>query len=168
MNHYITPSSNAKGEGTRISVRVPPELYRLMDIFFSSKRWPYQTFSDLVRHALFNHVEWLDSQDSEEHGVQYLVAMANALVDEEMRTSFRRMLSKLHLIIQEHEEAGEIDDASRVVNQILGVIRGMPDGSMKARYERDVRESYGHLAGEIVEAIKLVDLDPRKAMEDIV
>jgi len=166
MSSYITPSSNSKGEGTRISVRVPPELYRVMDIFFSSKRWPYQTFSDLVRHALFSHIEWLDSQDAEEHGVQYLAAMVNALVDEEMRIGFRRMISKLHAIIAEHEEAGEIDDASRVVNQILGVIRGMPDGSMKARYERDVRSAYGHLAGEIIEAIRLVDLDPTKAVED--
>ena len=165
-NNYITPSSNAKGEGSRISVRVPPELYRVMDIFFSSKRWPYQTFSDLVRHALFAHVEWLDGQDSEEHGVLYLVAMTRALVDEEMRINFGRMINKLHTIIQEHEDHGEIDDASRVVTQILGVIRGMPDGSMRSRYEKDVREAYGHLAGEIVEVIKLVDLDPSKAIEE--
>jgi len=149
-----------------MTVRIPPELARIISVLFDSKKWPYLTSSDLVRHALFNHVEWLDMQDPEEHGLQYLRAMNDQLTEEECNVQFGRMMNKLHSVIKEHVDHGDMDDATRVVNHILGAIKGMPAGTMKQRYEKEIMGAYGDLAGEVIEVIRLVDLDPSKAVED--
>lgn len=167
QSNYTYPSSNSKGEGLRITVRVPPELVRVMQILFDSKRWPYQTFSDLVRHALFNHVEFLDEQSPQENGFQYLLAMIVALNAEDARVHFVRVMAKMQDVVSAHLEHGDLDDAGRVVNQILGAILAMPPGGMKARYEREIRETYGNLVGDEsdIDVVSMVDLDPSKAVD---
>lgn len=166
MNNYIYPSANSKGEGTRVTVRIPPELHRMLMIYFDMKKWPYLTFSDEIRHALFRHAEWLDNQDTEEHGMTYLRAMVNMLNTEEQRIQFARVMGKMRDAIEAHVEHGDMDDASRVVTTILGAIKGMPEGGMRDRYEEEIRKEYGELVGEVVEMVSLVDLDPSKAVEE--
>jgi len=168
QNTYTYPSGNSKGEGQRITVRIPPELLRIMQVFFDSKRWPYMTFSDMHRHALFNHVEWLDDQGAQESELQYLRAMTIALNAEDARVHFNRVMDKLKDVIEAHVEHGDMDDASRVVNQMLGAIMSMPSGGMRARYEGTVREMYGVLCADAVDidVVSMVDLDPSKAVEE--
>jgi len=165
QTNYQYPSSNGQGEGFRIAFRVPPEMGRLAAVLFESKRWPYMTVSDLYRHAMYNHIVWLDEQDPAEHGLQYLQALITQLTEEECNVQFGRMMHKLKSVIQAHVDEGDLDDASRVVTQVIGAIRGMPAGSMRSRYDREIMESWGEYVGEVVEIVRLVDLDPSKAVE---
>lgn len=166
--NFVYPSSNAKGEGSRITVRVPPELHRIMTILFESRRWPYITFADLVRHALFNHVEFLGAEGAETNRLVYLRAMVVALNVEDENVHFNRMVDKTRELVAAHMEHGDIDDASRVVNKMLGSIMSMPSGGMRARYERELRDEYGALCSDAVDidVVALVDLDPSKAVEE--
>jgi hypothetical protein len=167
-SQFIIPSNNHRGASERIAFRVLPELKRELEELFYSKRWPYMTFSDLCRHGLYRHCEWLAAQSPSEANIPYLEALIQTLNREHELILFQRVVDQLGEIVTEHIDAGNKDDAERSILKVLGAIDSMPQGSMRKKYEEQVLRKFGTVIGVLdgrpLEPGKIVGLLP----EDLV
>ena len=166
---FIVPSNNHRGASERITFRCLPELKREIEELFYSKRWPYMTISDLMRHSLYRHAEWLASQSPAESNIAYLEALIQDLNREHELVLFQRVVEHLAEIVTEHLNAGDKDDAQRAVGKVLRAVDAMPKGNMRNRYEKQVLGQYGSLIG-IVDGKKnlkeIVSLLPEDIVQD--
>lgn len=162
MEEFNYPPSSSNTQSIPLNFRIPAELHRMLVELFDSKKFPYRTFSDLERHAMFKHVEYLNNHSGARHNINYLQAMVIVLNKESEITDFQQIMDKLRIQVHVYQENGYREDAARIVNIILGTIAGMPDTQSKRMYEERIRGEFGHYAGKIVEAVRveLVSYDP--------
>lgn len=161
------PPSSASAQSVPINFRMPAELNRVMDELFYSRKWSYRTPSDMYRHAMIRHAEWLSDQSPNKQNTEYLRAMAAALNKESEMTAFQQIMDQLRAQVHAYMDSGAREDAVRTVATQLGAIDGMPNGPTKTRFRERIHSEFGHLAGEIVEG-KTVEALVSYSLEDAV
>ena len=166
---FNIPPSSANTQSVPVNFRIPAELHRVLEELFYSRKFPYRTISDLERHAMVRHAEWLSQKGMVEANTNFIRAMTLALNKESEMTSFQGILDKLRIEVHHHLENGDTEDATRIISTIVGVINDMPAGQMKTRHMKRVMSEFGHIAGEIVEVApknQLVSYDLEDAVDD--
>ena len=149
-DEFRVPASDAKGHTSRLWLRCQPghanQIARVKD----SKRFPYRSTGDILRHALARHLKWLESLPAGK-GIPSVTGAVDAILDlvrdEEFAADFRLVFDKLGSRISAHMGAGSLGEARRLLLQVLRHIDGMPDcywrGPVPGRSERQIQARTG-------------------------
>lgn len=152
-DEFIIPAQDEKGHSARETVRISNELQRDIEVIVQSRRFPYKTAGDLLRHAVVKHLEWLHSLEPgfPKHLLAAHLAQMDLLKEEEMRLASHGVFKKLHDQVEAYLASGEPGEARRVAATIRGRLAGVADSAWKRRFEsRFLRQYAALLDGEPV------------------
>ena len=151
MSNEIDPiefritASDTNGHSARHWFRTIPQMARQIEQVIAGKKFPYRTKGDLLRHALHRHISWLATQDKVLSVSGQVDAIVELMRDEEMAADFTTVFDKLSERISGHLSSGANGEATRLVRMVQDHIKSMPDGYWRDRYQRQMKERYGHL-----------------------
>jgi hypothetical protein len=151
-DEFLVPAQDSKGHSCRELVRMPPGMERDMEILLESKRFPYRSKSDLLRHAVLRHLKWLSTLEPD-FPVHYLVAlqmMQTVATDDLYRAEMARTFHELDTRIQSLLNSGEQVEAMRMISRAKGHMESQADTPAKDRLKKAFQDRYGHFlrAGE--------------------
>lgn len=153
LEEFIIPAQDEKGHSVREVIRISAELERDIDIIVQSRKFPYKTRSDLLRHAVIKHLEWLHVLEPgfPKHLLSAHLAQMDMLKEEEMRLASHLVFKKLHDQVEAYLASGEPGEARRVAATIRSRLNGVADSAWKRRFEaRFLRQYMDLLNGEPV------------------
>lgn len=163
LTEFRTPASDARGHSEKLNqVRVPAQIAARLAEVISSGIWKgyYTNITDVVRHAVFRHLKWLDSISPEyiqfwDREIELMVAF---IAEEDRRAQHFEMFDKLDALIQSNVRRGElqITDNGLVGDQdwidyIQGYLSRIrvridsldPDQPLTKIYQKRFKEKYG-------------------------
>jgi len=143
---FIIPASDAKGHSVRQGFRCTPGHDRQMNIILSSRRFPYKTKPDLLRHAMDRHLKWLLTLDSSLPSVMTQIGIITEILkDEEFHQEFRRIFDRMGDAVANYMSQGSNTEAQRIILQVIAQVKKMPEGYWRDRYLTEIKQRYGHL-----------------------
>jgi len=142
---FIIPASDPKGHSARHWFRCIPAMARQTEQIIQTKKFPYRTKGDLLRHALHRHVSWLSSIEPMVTISGQVDAILEIMRDEEMNNDFALVFDKMKERIAQHLAIGSRREAARLVLTIQNCIKEMPEGYWKDRYKNKIKRKYGDL-----------------------
>jgi Arc/MetJ-type ribon-helix-helix transcriptional regulator len=127
---FYTEGTDKKGQGERITIRIPPRVARgISKIVQSGKIPPYETLSDFVRNAIVHQLH-KDADRINDGSLKHLVNMV-ALLNEEITLS-REEEDYYQIIgyIESHYAGflgqGKIEQAQRYIKERLSRVDDIP------------------------------------------
>lgn len=147
---WVPRATDSRGHGAMISVRVPPQMARLIAQFTSDSRFPYTHQSDLARHAFLRHLRFLASLPNQgvRSAIGQLMAAETVCTIEETHQQFERMLDRLNTIIQGLLNKGTKeakDKAARIVMTELRYMQETGDSYYQQTFTERIRAQYADL-----------------------
>lgn len=165
-DEWRVPASDSRGHSARVQFRVQPGMIREVDEIIQSRKFPYQGQSDLLRHALYRHLRYLETfaMPTGEPVVNSVGRMVDAILavvqDDEYHNDFRLTMQLLNERITDHVRDGGHNEARRLVMQIVDLVNQMPAGYWQRKYSEELQAKWGSfLSAGKVNLIALVD-DP--------
>lgn len=139
---FYTEATDKKGQGERISIRIPPRVVRgIAKIIQSGKIPPYETLSDFVRNAIVHQLH-KDSERMNDGELKRLVNMV-ALLNEEI--TLAREEDDYHQIVAYIEghysgylSQGKIGLAQQYIKERLSRVDDIPE-----RFQDDYEKRLG-------------------------
>lgn len=130
-DEWMQPSSDNKGHSGRLSCRVPPPVARLVEALIASKRFPYSTVDDLVRHAVIRHLYALHAYDQTIPRTLYTAAFAiiRMVQDHEAQVAMRESIVRATQVLQELADEGDWPEVARKIAFVDATLAQMPDTS---------------------------------------
>lgn len=144
-SEFIIPASDTKGHSARHWFRCIPAMARQVEQIIQSKKFPYRTKGDLLRHALHKHMGWLVSVEPMVTVSGQVDAMLEVMRDEEMSSDFSIVFEKMGERVAQHMASNSQREATRLVLTIQTCVKEMPEGFWKDKYQRQLKERYGNL-----------------------
>lgn len=158
MDWTIPPAGNKYGHSASIAAKLPPELYREIQAFVQSGRFPYKTNSDLVRHAVLLQCRALAEM---EPGVAQ-TDLTDVLIEiTRIEIQSQRNLAVIDdavIVLEDHLTRGRVDDARRFYANVYSLALDMPEGEMQEQALNRL-EKFDHLRPKGV-----VSLRPTEAL----
>lgn len=137
---------DSKGHTTRVWASTQPMHKQTLDIIVQSKKFPYRTTGDLIRHALVRHIHWLEKIHKPLSSVTGALDAMNALLrDAEFRAEFTEYLGRLNKQIKEMVAEGDVPAARRLLLETLRCVDTMPEGYWRDKYIAAIREQHKDL-----------------------
>ena len=145
QSEFRIPASDTKGHNARHWFRCIPMMARQVEQIIQSKKFPYRTKGDLLRHALHKHMGWLSSIESVPSVSGQVDAIIEIMRDEEMNNDFHLVFEKLGERITQHITAGAHREATRLIMIVQTHIAEMPDGFWKDKYSEQMGKKYSSI-----------------------
>ncbi|MEE9569544.1 MAG: hypothetical protein V3W37_09170 [Candidatus Binatia bacterium] len=143
---FIIPATDAAGHAERFQFRAVPALWQQMEVVVRSRKFPYKTPGDLLRHGFVRHLDWLQAQrEVHPNNLKQIELMADVLREEQFQQEFTKTFETMANVVAHHISAGAVPEARRVVSHIRAHIRGMEDGYWKEKWERELIKRWGKL-----------------------
>lgn len=140
---FRVPSVDSKGHSVRAWVSLQPMHLQTVDILCQSKKFPYRTRGDFIRHAVVRHIHWLEKIYKPMASVTGALDAMNALLrDAEFRSEFTEYIAKLNKQIISLEREGDEQAARRLLLETLRCVETMPDGYWRDKYLATIREDH--------------------------
>ena len=140
---WRVPASDQKGHSERLWFRCQPSLAAMCDQVVASRKFPYRTKGDLLRHALNSHLKWLQTQGASCSVAGQVDTVMEVLRDEEYHADFLAVFDKLSERVAAHLAVGAQEEAARLIKVVQKHVASMPEGYWRDRYERTLRERHG-------------------------
>ena len=143
-DEFIVPAQDTKGHSVRETVRVSNELQRDIQIIIESRKFPYKTSGDLLRHAVTRHLEWLHRVEEgyPKHLLSAHQAQLDVMREEEMRLAAHLVFKKLHDQVEAYLASGEPGEARRIAATVRSRLAGVADSAWKRRFEARFLRQY--------------------------
>jgi len=138
-------ASDTKGHSARHWFRCIPMMARQVEQIIQSKKFPYRTKGDLLRHALHKHIRWLVDIEPMVTVSGQVDAILEIMRDEEMNSDFALVFEKMGERINQHMASGSHREATRLLLTIKSCIDEMPEGFWQDRYQNKIKERFGNL-----------------------
>jgi len=143
---FRVSASDAQGHGEHIQFKVPPGMMRQVDEIVTSRWFPYPTKSDLLRHALKVHLEWLVSISPVQSFIQQIDAVNTIMVEEEYQASFLKSVDKLQTIVIDHQRTGREEQAISLIRRVKSQVENMPEDAVYRKlYLHEIEVRWGSL-----------------------
>jgi hypothetical protein len=147
---FIIPASDAKGNGEKMWFRCSPGMMREMDLVIRSRKFPYKTEGEMVRHALMRLFRWLRTLNvaSGDHIPSVLMELEvihEILKQDTFYASMGSALSHMGKRLELHMGAGNGREARRLLGMINAGIDKIPEGFWKDQFKEDVSRKWGHI-----------------------
>lgn len=174
---WIPKATDSRGHGVNITVRVPPQVARLMAQYTSDPRFPYTHVTDFCRHSFLRQLNFLASLPNQgtRSAVGQLLAAETICAIEETHQQFERMLDRLNNIIQGLVNKGTKeakDKASQLVMKELRYMQETGDPYYQTTFTDRLRAQYADLINNASRSDFMnmsegpVDLDELKHLMD--
>ena len=158
--HFLIPASDSKGKSAQVQFRVQPSHIRQLEVILQSRRFPYKTLSDMLRHAVVGHLKWLEMQKPDPDSMLWkILAMDEILKDQEIDATFDKTMAVMDEAIRRHINGGDEDRAKALVRDMWSRLQTANDGHLKMSYCRKMRKAYGHLLPKKGEPLSFMDMD---------
>ena len=145
---FVIPASDAQGHSTKVGFRCNHAYVRRIDIIISSKKFPYKTSSDLLRHALHLHLDYLSKLEPEIGVDMASIEVVNEIINaEQERIDFGKSFEKLSLTVQDllSRGAGAQGEAKRLVLEVSAKVDSMGKGYWRDWYSQEIKNRFGYL-----------------------
>jgi Arc/MetJ-type ribon-helix-helix transcriptional regulator len=139
---FYTEGTDKKGQGERITIRVPPRVARgIAKIVQSGKIPPYETLSDFVRNALVHQLH-KDAERISDGELRNLVNMV-ALLNEEItmhreEEDYYQIISYIETHYAGYLAQGKVNQAQQYIKERLSRVDDIP-----ARFQDDYDKRLG-------------------------
>ncbi len=153
IEEFLVPASDAKGHSTPIGTRCTFGTIRKVQELLAVRKFPYKTTSDLLRHALHRHIEWLCELEPElKIDLSYLRIMKDVAATRQMHLEFLSAIRSVEATVDQLVREGMRSEARRTVQEILDALEGHPSaGVWKKKLIKEIKKSFGHLFPKLVE-----------------
>ena len=142
---FRVPATDTKGHNVRVWFRAQPGHAHQMETIVQSKKFPYRTKGDLLRHALLRHLRWLESQEALPSVTAAVDSILDIMRDEEFASEFQLVWAKLSERIAMHLGNGSAGEARRLLLEVKRHIVAMPDCYWRDAYLKELETRYGYL-----------------------
>jgi len=142
---FRVPATDTRGHTNRMYFRCQPGHSHQVVVCIESKRYPYRTKGDLLRHAMARHLRWLEVLAPIPSVTAEVDAILDIMRDEEFNNEFQLVFEKLSERINSHMGQGAVGEARRLLLQVQGRIGRMPDGYWKDKYHKEIDDRWGHI-----------------------
>lgn len=145
---FHIPASDTKGHSERLYVRVSPKLADQLDSIFNTRMFPYKSKGHLLRHAIYRHINYLETLAPFPSNMKQIEAIDEILREEEFHSQFEEIYRRMESQISVYIRTGDIDHAKSLVERVRTRIKGMPEGDWKKKYMRSLKEQFSHLLSQ--------------------
>jgi Arc/MetJ-type ribon-helix-helix transcriptional regulator len=141
----VVPAQDAKGHSARLWVRVPPGVERQMEILIAAKKLPYKTVSDMIRHAISRHLEFLHVHKggAPRHLMTSIRATDELVREDDLRAAAEESFRALNRRIEDHLDKGDNQEAVRLLAFVQQEIRAVAECGWKKRFMARFTRNYG-------------------------
>lgn len=144
---FHVPASDGKGHDTRFQFRCMKQIRAMVAEIIQTRQFPYQSDSELMRHALIRHLKWLTDQGYiGANTIFQIQAVSEVAKDDEMHQGFMSSLELLQERVNYHRSRGG-NGSERAVEDMVGkvveLVDGMPEGRWKELYKEEIINRYG-------------------------
>lgn len=153
---FMTSASDNKGHSARIYFRCQPGLASHIQKVIASKRFPYNTQGDLIRHLLKRGLHWLNTITPVAGILSQVDIIDEILNQEEFADRFKDVFERISSRIAAYMGSNEKGEAVRLVRTVQDMVKGMPEGYWKDKYTKEIKDRWGHLIKEVGN-VNLVD-----------
>lgn len=135
---YYIPGHNERGQSTRVTVRISPEMERALDIIVQSRKYPYKTQGDAIRHYIYRGLYRSHRCEPgiERHMLAALEIMKTVLQDDHMRNSITEMLDQFKHRLEFYRQEGNLAEAQKLANICNACLEMVKDGAHKNRLKK--------------------------------
>ncbi len=149
-DEFIIPASDSKGHGTLIGLRCMSGYLRTINEILASKKFPYKTVSDVLRHAIHVHVHWLKEIEPEIRTRLGFVDAALELVRvQQTHMEFLSMIKTVEDTVNKLAQDGMKAEAKKLVKSLLSKIEEDPvDDVWRRKFTTELKSRFGHLFPE--------------------
>ncbi len=143
-DEFLTSGHDDHGQSVRLFFRCPPALERSLEVVRDSHLFPYSTLTDIIRHAVVRHMEWLHHLESTmpRHFLGGLSAINELCRDAEMITSMQGTFTKVDGLIQSYLASGDMVEAQRLLSTTRGQLSKLPDSRWKREFTEHFSRKY--------------------------
>lgn len=134
-DEWLVGATDTKGHSVRQWFRCQPGLDNQLESLLASKRFPYRTKGDILRHAVITHLEWLQHMEPDLPSTIRQVQLISDLVrEDEFRQEMDEIFTRVGGRVNHHVSLGQLPDARILIVKLKSAIKGMPDGPWRDRY----------------------------------
>lgn len=152
---FLIEASDLRGHNVRLSFRAPPGMAKQGDIMVQSKKFPYNSLSDLLRHAYRRHLEYLKNLAPVKSILHEVDIINDILLQEKFNQAFMSVFENMAHMVDMFLGRNEKGEAVRLIRTVQDKVEEMDDGYWKERYRKEIDNRWGH----IVQGIKPVGME---------
>ena len=126
---FIVPPKTKNGSSAPITVKVPEEWLRRSQELVMTRKLRYKTVSDLLRHGLIRHINWLEdiTPDVSVWWNFFYATYKLLQSSEELSIAYKNM-DYLSDVVNDFVSKGMTAEARRVVLGYIRTVKKAPDG----------------------------------------
>lgn len=147
---FIIPASDSKGHSDRLTFRCKGGYLRKASEFIHTRKFPYKTPSDLFRHALYRHLQWLAFlEPTIKTHLGVLEATVEIAKTQQILLQFKNTIEEVRETVEQLESVGMRGQARKLIFQIKKMIDAeTSDDAWKEKLKEELETRYGHLLKE--------------------
>ena len=121
-------------------------MERDLEIVRDSRRFPYKTVSDIVRHAVYRHIHWLHALEQEipRHFLTGLEIVMEVMRDHELQAGMEQTFERLDRMIDSALAAQDASEAQRLLTLTRSKIAKLQDSRWRKRWLDKFSRKYSH------------------------
>jgi hypothetical protein len=146
---FTSVARDDKGHSDKLQFRVIPNVSRQVSLVVEKKIFPYESKSDLLRHALHRHLNWLHSlskdmgADDQIRNTRSMIRVLSEIMKvEESNLHFHGFLDTMTKTISDHIAKGAIGHAKKLVLQSLREVEALGESYWKDIFVNRVKENF--------------------------
>ena len=150
LDSFIVPARDEKGGTIVVHVSLTPFMERQLKIAVASRRFPYLSVGDFVRHACVRHLYWLmDIRHTiPRHVHSDMEAVNNHLLDQELASQVESAYHRMDAIIASHLQSGFNMEALKLYLRVRALVSDSAPSTWKTRFITGLDNRYRYLMAE--------------------
>jgi hypothetical protein len=139
------PGSDTKGHSVKKAFRITPQLEMQIEMVLNSKKFPYRTEAELLRHALVKLLKHLDKKESPKDSIMpQIMNIINTVRREEENREFSDVIGKVVNEVSALIAAGNGGRAKDLLEKVLENVDQIQDVYWKEKYKNEIVSKVGH------------------------
>ncbi len=146
---FIIPAGDDRGHSTRLQFRCSPAYGRRIDEVVQSRKFPYKTHSDLLRHALDRHLKYLNELEPELKLDMATIDVINRIINlKREEIDFMKSIESLADTVHFFVKKGADQKARETLREILEEVDQVQDEYLRNSYKDEIKKRFGYLMRE--------------------
>ncbi len=148
---FIIPVSDSKGHSSPLGLRCRSRYIRTMHEVLAAGVFPYKTVSDILRHAIHRHLEWLKEIEPDiPISMTYLDAAVDIARVQQMHLDFLNTIQSVSTTVNQLVEVGMEGEAKKMVRSLIDRMEADPlEDAWRKKFTKELKERFGHLLPEL-------------------
>uniref|UniRef100_A0A6M3KGK2 Uncharacterized protein n=1 Tax=viral metagenome TaxID=1070528 RepID=A0A6M3KGK2_9ZZZZ len=144
-DEFRYPVKDSDGH-VRIWLSLPTAVSDQIEFIIRSHQFPYAAATDLFRHAVHRHLEWLLSFPTRIKNIMSQInIMREMLIEEDAKAAASEVVEKLATVTDRYIAMRRWKDAQNIAGRIYDQINKSPDSYWRDRMIAEMRMRYGEL-----------------------